>query len=110
MSFFPTLLVLLLGHALADYAWQGDFMAKAKNRASPLPSVPFYQPLIAHCAIHGGLVYLVTGSLWMAFAEMVIHGFTDDAKCMGRITYNTDQAIHVACKVLWATIAFMVSI
>lgn len=37
-----TALMLLAGHALCDYPLQGDFLAKAKNRAAPLPGVPWY--------------------------------------------------------------------
>jgi hypothetical protein len=27
----------------------------------------------------------------------------DDMKCMGKISHNTDQALHLACKVVWAS-------
>lgn len=97
--------MLLAGHALADYPLQGDFLAKAKNRANPIPGVPWYHGLFPHALIHGGTVALITGIWWLGLAETIIHAATDDAKCMGRIGFNTDQAIHVACKVLWAVIA-----
>ena len=32
---------LMVGHALADYPLQGDFLAKAKNRTAPIPGVPW---------------------------------------------------------------------
>lgn len=95
------LALLLVGHAIADYPLQGDFLAKAKNRANPIPGVPWYHGLIPHAAIHGGFVGVITGSLTLGVAEFVVHCLIDDAKCMGRISYNTDQALHVACKVLW---------
>lgn len=93
--------MLLAGHALADYPLQGDFLSKAKNRANPIPGVPWYQGLLSHAAIQGGMVGLVTGSLTLGAAEFVVHCLIDDSKCMGRISYNTDQALHVACKVAW---------
>lgn len=99
------LIALLLGHALADYPLQGDFLSKAKNRASPIPGVPWYQALGAHALIHGGFVALITGMPVLGLAEFVIHALTDDAKCKGRISFNTDQAIHIACKGAWAIIA-----
>lgn len=100
----PYLLALLLaGHALADYPLQGDFLSKAKNRANPIPGVPWYQGLLAHAAIHGGFVGAITCSMTLGIAEFVVHCLIDDAKCMGRISYNTDQALHVACKVAWVT-------
>lgn len=99
------LILLVSAHALADYALQGDFMAKAKNHTTPISGVPFYQPLLAHSAIHAGFVLVITGSVVLAVAEFVIHTITDWVKCDGRISYNIDQAIHIACKVLWAMIA-----
>lgn len=99
------LVLLLAAHAFADYAGQGDFMAKAKNRTTAIPGVPWWQPMTAHAAIHGGLVALITGLWWLALIEGAIHFLTDDAKCRGRISYNTDQAIHVACKVAWWGVA-----
>jgi hypothetical protein len=80
-------------------------MAAAKNRTKPIPGVPFYQPLTAHAAIHGAFVGVITGVPWLAIPEAVIHWITDDAKCRGKIDYNTDQAIHILCKVLWCAIA-----
>jgi len=104
VSTLQTFALLLAGHAVADYPLQGDFLAKAKNRANPIPGVPWYHGLLPHAAIHGGMVGLITGSLTLGVAEFVAHCFIDDAKCMGRISYNTDQALHVACKVLWVAL------
>lgn len=95
---------LLAGHALADYPLQGDFIAKAKNRANPIPGFPWWQALWPHAAMHGAIVAFVTGIWWLFIAETVIHFITDDAKCMGRLTLNQDQAIHIGCKVVWFAI------
>lgn len=100
------LLLLIAGHALCDYPLQGDFLARAKNVSAPIPGVPWWQAMWAHCAIHAGMVLLVVGLWPLALAEFVIHFATDHAKCRGRISYNVDQAIHVACKVAWALLAF----
>lgn len=101
-----TFLLLLFVHALADYPLQGDFLSRAKNRANPIPGVPWYQALFAHAAIHAGGVYLVTSSPTLFVLEFVAHAITDDLKCMGRISFNADQAIHVACKVAWIGVLF----
>lgn len=93
---------LISAHALADYPLQGDFLAKAKNRTAPIPGVPWWQALAAHAAIHAGFVLAISGSLTCAAVELVVHALTDDAKCRGHISYNTDQAIHVMCKVVYA--------
>lgn len=97
-------LLMLAWHALADYPLQGDFLAKAKNRTTPIPGVPWYQALGAHAAIHGAGVGVVTGSVWLGLAEFVLHALIDDTKCKGRIGFNTDQGLHFACKALWAVL------
>ncbi len=100
-----TLFALLGAHAVADYPLQGDFLAKAKNRNAPIPGVPWYHGLGAHALIHGAAVAVITRSAGLGVAETVIHAITDDLKCSGRLSFNQDQAIHVACKVLWSLLA-----
>ncbi|WP_184156990.1 DUF3307 domain-containing protein [Sphingobium lignivorans] len=96
------ILIALIGaHFVADYPLQGDFISKAKNRTAPITGFPWWQALGAHAAIHGAAVALITGVWWLFFAEALIHFWTDDAKCRGRIDINQDQAIHLACKALW---------
>lgn len=94
-------LSLLLVHFLMDYPLQGDFLAKAKNRANPIPHVPWYQAMAAHSLMHGIAVGFITGIPLFAILETGIHWWTDDAKCRGELTYNQDQAIHIICKVVW---------
>jgi hypothetical protein len=96
---------LIVGHAIADYPLQGDFLAKAKNRTAPLLGVPWQQALAYHAIIHGGFVSIVTGTWWLGVAEAVAHAIIDDTKCRGRISFNTDQSLHIACKVLWLVLA-----
>jgi type IV secretory pathway VirB3-like protein len=88
-------------HCLCDYPLQGDFLSKAKNHTAPIPGVPWYQALMAHAVIQGGAVWLVTGSLWLAAIEIVLHAVTDYLKCANRISFNTDQAIHLLCKIAY---------
>lgn len=99
--FLYLLMLLCAGHALCDYPLQ-RFLAEAKNHMNPVEGVPAWQAMLAHCLIHMGMVLIITGSLWMALAELAIHYVTDYAKCDGRITFNVDQAIHYACKLVWA--------
>ena len=99
------LIALFAAHFFFDYAGQGDFMSKAKNRLSPIPTIPWQQVLFGHAFIHGAAVALITGVWWLLVLELVIHFVTDDAKCRGKISYNADQAIHYASKVLWWLIA-----
>lgn len=96
------LFLLIAGHFLADYPLQGDFLARGKNRTDPIPGVPFYQCLIAHAFIHGGVVAILTGSWILGAVEVILHAIIDDAKCTSKIGFNTDQALHIGCKVIYA--------
>ena len=100
--------LLVFAHFIADYPLQGDFLAKGKNRLQPIPGIPFWHPLTAHAVIHGGFVGIITGSLWLGIAETIVHWITDDAKCIGKISYNADQAIHIICKLIWVGVLFYV--
>ena len=99
---------LIIGHVVADYPLQGDFLSRAKNRFNPIPGVPWYQALGAHTVIQGGAVWLITGIWWLGAIELVCHAVIDDTKCRGVIGFNTDQAIHILCKGIWACIAIAI--
>lgn len=99
---FATFFMLIVGHCLADYPLQGDFLATAKNRNTDLGKLFWKHALFSHSMIHAGFVAIISGSLVLGIAEGVIHAITDFAKCEGKISLNTDQAIHIGCKALWA--------
>lgn len=99
---------LVAGHALCDYPLQGDFLARAKNRAMPIPGVPWYQALGSHAIIHGAAVALLTGIPLLGLFEALLHAFIDDLKCTGRIGFNTDQALHIVCKAAWVGVALAI--
>ncbi len=98
---------LLIGHALADFVLQSDTMARAKNRHSDFatnagPNFPSWQYWIgAHALVHGGSVYLFTGSAILGLIEVVLHSAIDCAKCEHWIGFHQDQALHVICKVAY---------
>lgn len=102
--------LLMVGHFLCDYPLQGDFLSRAKNRANPIPGVPWQQAMLAHCTMHAGAVGLLTNSPWLAAAEFAVHWVTDDLKCRGKINFNHDQAIHTASKFGWACWAVMAAV
>jgi hypothetical protein len=99
------LLMLLAGHALADFPLQGAFLAEGKNRHTPIGRVWWPHALTAHAMIHGGFVTILTGSTALGFAEVVTHWLTDWLKYEGRIGLHADQAIHIVCKLLWCSLA-----
>ncbi|MCU0794647.1 MAG: DUF3307 domain-containing protein [Akkermansiaceae bacterium] len=104
------LFALIVGHALADFALQGEFLSLAKNRHASLtrffgdatpPKGVWVHALTAHSLIHAAPVWLITGSALLAFAEVVLHWAIDFAKCEGWTSFTTDQLLHIACKVLF---------
>ncbi len=101
-TMIETLILLLFWHALADYPLQGDFLAKAKNENTAIPGIPWWQAMTAHCVIHAGGVYVITGLWYLAAIEFVLHFLTDRAKCRGVIGFNADQFSHAAAKVAYA--------
>lgn len=106
-------LLLLFFHYLADYPLQGDFVARAKNPAEPVPGVPYRHILFAHAYIHAGFVgfacWLFTGMWWIMFLELAAHYVIDSQKCKGEITFAKDQWLHIGCKALWAVLAVGIS-
>lgn len=114
-SFFELLFWLLVGHAVADYAYQNEYVANAKNRTTTLGTNGVWGWVLPwHSFIHGGAVALATGYVWLGMLEVGAHAAIDFAKCQGWLGphprgYHRDQALHVACKVLWAVIVMAVS-
>jgi putative copper export protein len=100
---------MLIGHALADYPLQGDWLSKAKNQTLSLVPGEVIWPgaLACHAAIHAGAVMLATGSWLLAGLEFVAHALIDLTKCSGRLSYNMDQAMHVLCKLVWFGLLMM---
>lgn len=96
--------MLLVGHAVMDYALQTEAIALEKDRHSTTPlqkAVPWYYWLSAHSLCHGGAVYLITGSLSLGLLETVVHWMIDFSKSERWFGIHVDQALHVACKLVW---------
>jgi len=97
----------LLGHALGDYVFQRDIMARSKSRHAEIhtkanSSFPgWYYWLLAHALVHGGAVFLISGSLMLGVAETVLHTFIDFGKCEHWYSIHVDQALHILCKLAY---------
>lgn len=109
------LFALLIAHAVADFPLQGEFLAKAKNRHAelrelfgkiPVPRGLWPNALVAHCLIHAGGVWLVTGSVALAAIEFVLHGVIDFVKCEEWISFATDQMLHRVCKLVYVALLY----
>ncbi len=112
-SAFQLLLALLIGHALCDFPLQGEYLANGKNwrflKHLQDPSRPpqiWVACMSAHCLIHTGAVWIITGSPLIAVAEFVLHWSIDVAKCRGMTTFNQDQFLHVLCKVAYVGVRY----
>ena len=88
-SALALLFALLIGHALADFPLQGEFIANGKNRHLPAPKLGdggeppkflWIYLMSAHSLIHAGFVWAITGSMLLGFAEFVIHWAIDSVK------------------------------
>jgi hypothetical protein len=109
------LFLLIAGHALADFALQGDATAtcKCRNSTNPLAkAVPWWYWLASHCLLHGLVVAAIVSwcgksldaAIALGLAETIIHFFIDLAKCEGYTNIHIDQALHVLCKVAWVVV------
>ena len=104
MTWVQILLLMLAGHALADYPLQGDFVAQFKNRHTKADQRIWPWVLSAHAAIHAAVVGLITGSTLLGVLEFAIHWIIDLLKCEKRYGFHTDQLLHLGCKLLWVLV------
>ena len=102
----------LVGHALGDYVLQRDMMATAKNRRADIyksagAGFPgWYYWLISHALIHGGAVFLVSGSTLLGVIETILHSIIDFGKCEKWFGIHSDQALHILCKVIYVYVIY----
>lgn len=97
-------LLFMFFHFLCDYALQNDYIAQAKNRNTKLGMNVWGVVLLAHAAIHS-LPILITGLILFGFNspfvsliaifQLLTHFIIDFCKCEEKISYLTDQALHL---------------
>jgi len=99
---------LLIGHAFGDFVFQSEWMAKHKNRnRSSIPppgqkqQTVWVYVLTSHALVHGGIVWLLTGNMWLGLAETIAHWCIDFGKCENWYGIHMDQWLHFACKCVW---------
>lgn len=103
---------LMIGHALADFPLQGEFLAITKDRrfqppvGSKFPVSPrlWIYSLSAHCLIQAGAVWIVTTSPLLAFIELVVHWLIDFVKCEGSTGFEFDQWLHIGTKAVYVVL------
>jgi uncharacterized protein DUF3307 len=87
------LFLLLVGHAVADFGLQSDWMAQNKRTSRIVRFM--------HSLIHGGATCLVLG-VGYGIAETAAHYLIDSVTIKGkRPSLFVDQFLHVACKIAY---------
>lgn len=94
----------VVAHALCDFPLQGAYLAKQKSRRLADGFGEWIVALSAHCVIHAGAVWLVSGSLLLGAVELILHGLIDTAKSEGKIGLFTDQSLHLICKLAYVVV------
>jgi hypothetical protein len=108
LAFCQLLFLLIAAHALADFPLQGQYLSDAKNPRHPIGAQLWRWALPYHGMIHGGFVFLITGSFGLALGEVALHIAVDYNRCMNRISFNQDQTLHIAYKVFAAFYATVI--
>ena len=104
------LFLFLVGHAVCDFVLQGEVMGTSKSRRKNLPGErgpefpQWYYWLAAHALTHGGAVCLIAGSWGLGLVETLLHATIDHLKCESRISVHQDQALHLACKLVYVAL------
>ena len=78
-------------------------MAQEKCRGKD-HTLPWQWWLTAHAAIHGFLVSLITGVVWLGVMEWLAHMLIDYGKCRHRYSLGVDQLLHMGCKAIWIVV------
>ena len=103
---FELFYLLLIAHVIGDYVLQNDFIAQAKNKNTELGKNYWLVVLPSHSLIHSGLVYFVTGSMFIGLLELFTHTVIDYLKNEDYITFYQDQLLHLLSKVMYVVILF----
>jgi hypothetical protein len=108
-SLLGLILVMGFAHFLCDYPLQTDKVALGKCPGSDVVGVPWRYWMAGHCGTHALAVALITGVPLLGAAEFIAHFVIDTLKCKKAISLDTDQSLHLICKVLWGICAVAIA-
>lgn len=100
-------LQLVVLHFLCDFPLQGDFLSRAKDITKPLAGAPWAWAMTAHCTIHAGAVWYLTGWWELGLLEFAAHFAIDLGKCTGAYGFSQDQVCHLTVKLFIAFIVLL---
>lgn len=111
-DFLRLLFLLVFGHCLADFALQSPAMVNAKN-STKNPKEIWIPVMFGHCMIHAGVVFIITGKLWLAMYELAVHFIIDDLKCKGKLSdgkfmFAKDQILHILDVMIIAILFYVI--
>lgn len=106
LSVLNLTLFLAMGHCVADFPLQTDRIATEKCPGCS-GAINWRWWLTAHAGVHAFFVALITAVPLLALAEWVLHMCIDYGKCRRAYNMAVDQALHLACKLLWALLAVL---
>lgn len=100
---------MAVGHVVADYPLQGEYLARTKDPAGRNEAIgegkhDWILSLNAHCLIHAGTVWLITGIVWFGIIEWVLHLIVDYLKIRNVTNLWVDQILHFLCKLIYAIV------
>ena len=107
---------LCIGHSVADFPLQGSFLAAAKDRHQHPPGIDpndsgrrriWIYAMSAHCCVHAGFVWMITGNWKLGVAEFIAHWIIDFLKCEGLTNFDVDQALHLLTKLVFVILAVL---
>jgi hypothetical protein len=111
---FQLFIALMIGHALADFPLQGEYLASCKNRRWLLklndpnrPSSHWWICMSMHCFIQAGMVWIITQSFVLGMIEWLLHFCIDCIKCNRSTSLFADQLAHSLCKVGYVIVFYL---
>jgi hypothetical protein len=96
-------LAFIFAHFVGDFVLQSAAMAVGKAPGGD-SHVAWGWWLTAHASCHGLLILLLSGSWIFGLAEALSHACIDWLKIQGKLSFATDQILHLICKGLWFTL------
>lgn len=101
---FALFFAFAIAHVLADFPLQGDYLAREKQRSTAGGMWEWLIALTSHSLIHAGGVWLVSGSVILGAAELVLHWLIDFGKGEGKYGLASDQGLHLGCKMFYVVL------
>lgn len=105
ISWTKILWLLLAAHAVSDVFLQDPKISSMGEFKKRTVSSHWPYWLWAHGCLNGLAVFWVTGFWILGLLESVLHAAIDMGKTEGLYNVHVDQALHLCCKLTWATYA-----